>query len=191
MTDGSPEVRYARERLLLTAFDEFAACGYAGARVDRIAAQAACNKNLIYLYYQSKENLFQTVLEKNLTAVYGELPFTADDLAGYAARVADYAVAHPAMMRLMAWSTLERPDLVATARIAAHHRYAGEIAAAQEAGKIGAAFDPNFLITTVMAVATAWSPAFPIDALAQESTPKRDAAVREHIIAVVTALTRP
>jgi AcrR family transcriptional regulator len=181
----------ARERLIDAAFDEFSAHGYAGARVDRIAAQAGCNKNLIYLYYRNKENLFRTVLEHRLAQIYVELPFTSDDPADYAARVADYAAHHPDMMRLMAWSTLERTDLFAAARIAAHHRYAEEIAAAQDAGKLNKSFDPSFLLTTVMAVATAWSPAFPFDALAQESTSDRNEAVREHIIAVVTTLCRP
>jgi AcrR family transcriptional regulator len=37
-----------KERLLAAATDEFAAHGIAGARVDRIAAAARANKQLIY-----------------------------------------------------------------------------------------------------------------------------------------------
>jgi len=47
MTDAGPDLPAARERLIAAAFDEFAAHGFAGARVDRIAARAECNKNLI------------------------------------------------------------------------------------------------------------------------------------------------
>ena len=39
-----------RERILEAASAEFSAYGVAGARVDRIAKAAGCNKNLIYIY---------------------------------------------------------------------------------------------------------------------------------------------
>jgi AcrR family transcriptional regulator len=74
---------------------EFSAYGVAGARVDRIAATAGCNKNLIYVYFENKETLFTTLLRKQLTRVYDDLEFTPDDLPGYALRVFDFAIAHP------------------------------------------------------------------------------------------------
>src|SRR5882672_9492846 len=97
-----------RERILDAAMAEFSAYGVAGARVDRIAKTAGCNKNLIYVYFENKETLFTTVLEKHLLRVYEELAFTADDLPGYAARVFDFTMANPDLMRLMAWSNLEQ-----------------------------------------------------------------------------------
>jgi AcrR family transcriptional regulator len=51
-----------KERLLEAATAEFAAHGIAGARVDRIAAAARANKQLIYAYFGSKEQLFDAVL---------------------------------------------------------------------------------------------------------------------------------
>ncbi len=59
-----------RERILEAALAEFATYGIAGARVDRIAATAGCNKNLIYIYFENKETLFTTVLQKHLARVY-------------------------------------------------------------------------------------------------------------------------
>jgi AcrR family transcriptional regulator len=97
-----------RERILEAAMAEFAAYGIAGARVDRIAKTAGCNKNLIYIYFENKETLFTTVLKKHLVRVYEDLPFTPDDLPGYAARVFDFAMAHPDLMRLMTWFGLEQ-----------------------------------------------------------------------------------
>ncbi|MGO8887583.1 MAG: TetR/AcrR family transcriptional regulator [Streptosporangiaceae bacterium] len=84
-----------KTRILDAALDEFSAHGVAGARVDRIAAAAGCNKNLLYVYFGSKENLFTAVLEQHLIRVYNDLPFTPDDLPGFAGRVFDFAMAHP------------------------------------------------------------------------------------------------
>jgi AcrR family transcriptional regulator len=189
MTDAEPPV--ARERLIVAAFEEFAAHGFAGARVDRIAAHAGCNKNLIYLYYRNKETLFRTVLQKYLSQVYVELPFTADDLAAYAGRVTDFALRNPELMRLLAWSSLERQDIVTAARTAAHQKYAGEIAAGQRSAKVNGDYSASLLLTTIMAIATAWSPAFPIDALAHTDSPERRQAIGEHVRRTVALLCRP
>src|ERR1700677_4488041 len=96
-----------RERILKAALAEFSAHGIAGARVDRIAQVAKCNKNLIYVYFQDKETLFTTVLSKHLIRVHEAYPFTPDDLPGYAAKVFDFAMENPDLLRLLAWSTLE------------------------------------------------------------------------------------
>lgn len=52
-----------RGRILKAAFDAFTEKGLAGARVDDIAARAAINKRMIYVYFGSKEQLFLAVLE--------------------------------------------------------------------------------------------------------------------------------
>ena len=63
-----------RERILEAATAEFSAYGIAGARVDRIAKTAGCNKNLIYIYFENKETLFTTVLQKQFGAPSRRLP---------------------------------------------------------------------------------------------------------------------
>src|ERR1700758_2496585 len=98
-----------RERIMEAALAEFSAYGIAGARVDRIAQAARCNKNLIYIYFEDKETLFTTVLRKHLVRIHDEQPFTPDDLPGYAAKVFDWAQANPDLMRLLAWSALGQP----------------------------------------------------------------------------------
>jgi TetR/AcrR family transcriptional regulator len=45
------------------ALDEFAARGFSGGRVDRIAEKAQVNKGMIYHHYGSKEGLYLAVLE--------------------------------------------------------------------------------------------------------------------------------
>lgn len=53
-----------REDILEVATAEFAANGYAGARVDEIAAQTRTTKRMIYYYFASKEGLYLSVLER-------------------------------------------------------------------------------------------------------------------------------
>src|SRR5271167_2910879 len=108
-----------RERILEAALAEFSAHGIAGARVDRIAQAAGCNKNLIYIYFEDKETLFTTVLLKHLMRIHEEQPFTPDDLPGFAGKVFDFAMANPDLMRLMAWSALEQKAQGPTERVAA------------------------------------------------------------------------
>src|SRR2546421_12081337 len=57
----------SRERILEAAFNEFAAKGFAGARVDSIARDASINKRMLYHYFGDKEGLFREVLRKKMT----------------------------------------------------------------------------------------------------------------------------
>ena len=52
-----------RLRILEAAKQEFAAHGLAGARVDRIAANAGANKRMLYYHVGNKEDLYLAVLE--------------------------------------------------------------------------------------------------------------------------------
>ena len=52
-----------RIRILEAAKQEFAAHGLAGARVDRIAANAGANKRMLYYHVGNKEDLYLAVLE--------------------------------------------------------------------------------------------------------------------------------
>ena len=56
----------SRERILSAALKEFAAKGFAGARVDVIARHAAINKRMLYHYFGNKEKLFRAVLQQKI-----------------------------------------------------------------------------------------------------------------------------
>lgn len=58
-----------REKILEAAEKEFSSFGLYGARIDRIAQGAGANKQLIYAYFENKENLYRTIL----TRVYDRL----------------------------------------------------------------------------------------------------------------------
>ena len=170
-----------KERILEAAMSEFAAYGVAGARVDRIAKKADCNKNLIYVYFQNKETLFTTVLEKNLVRIYKDLAFTADDLPGYATRVFDFAMEHPDILRLLRWSSLEQSANSVPARAASHDSKVAALEDAQDAGRLGTGFPPAFLMTTVLTLATAWSAASPFGTAIDPDAARDGSALRKSI----------
>src|SRR5215831_2309840 len=52
------------DRILAAAAAEFAARGYAGARVDRIARRARVNKAMLYYHFGSKQTIYRTLLRQ-------------------------------------------------------------------------------------------------------------------------------
>ncbi|HEU0165054.1 MAG TPA: TetR family transcriptional regulator [Thermomicrobiales bacterium] len=181
----------SRERILNAATAEFAAYGLAGARVDRIARAAECNKNLIYIYYENKETLFTTVLQKHLLRVYDEIPFSGEDLPGYAAATFDFAMANPDVMRLLAWFALEQRAAHPEGRMAIHDVKVAAIAAAQEAGKVRTEFPPEFLVTAIMTLATAWSAASPFGATLDPESLRQPEELRRRIGAAIASIAAP
>src|ERR1700754_2988491 len=99
-----------RARLLEAAYREFSERGLAGARVDRIAAAARANKQAIYAYFGSKEGLFEAVLADRMSDLSDTVPFTPEDLPGYAGALFDALEASPELLRLTSWRALERTD---------------------------------------------------------------------------------
>jgi TetR/AcrR family transcriptional regulator len=59
----------SRERVFAAAATEFAARGYAGANVDRIARAARLNKAMIYYHFKSKAVLYRSILRDMFGAV--------------------------------------------------------------------------------------------------------------------------
>src|SRR3954466_1076995 len=61
-----------RLRILEAAKQEFATHGLAGARVDRIAAEAGANKRMLYYHVGKKDDLYLAVLEGAYEKIRGE-----------------------------------------------------------------------------------------------------------------------
>ncbi len=61
----------ARRRILDAAADEFAAVGFAGGRVDRIAQRAGINKRMLYHYFGDKAGVYRAVLGDRLRGIGG------------------------------------------------------------------------------------------------------------------------
>lgn len=69
-----------RNSILNAALDEFAARGFAAARLDDVARRAGIAKGTIYLYFADKESLFQELIRFKMGPVVGTLEslFAAD-----------------------------------------------------------------------------------------------------------------
>jgi AcrR family transcriptional regulator len=65
---ATPDVS-TRDRLFAAAAAEFAAHGFAGASIDRIAAAAKLNKAMIYYHFASKAHLYGEILRDMFGAV--------------------------------------------------------------------------------------------------------------------------
>jgi AcrR family transcriptional regulator len=180
-----------RARILDAALVEFSTHGVAGARVDRISAAAGCNKNLLYVYFGSKEKLFLTVLEQHLVRVYTDIPFTPDDLPGFAGRVFDFAMTRPDLMRLLAWSTLEQSTAVPDGRVASHDAKIDALAQAQAEHRLDAPFSPEFLVTTVLSLASSWSAASPFGLATRPDKTPPLAQLRAQVVRAIQRLIAP
>jgi AcrR family transcriptional regulator len=91
-----------KQRLLDTAAAEFAARGFDGAKVDRIAARARVNKAMLYYHFPSKAGLYLAILREQFgalgdAAAASRVPGAAaeEQLCRFIDAVAREAVARP------------------------------------------------------------------------------------------------
>ncbi|MFZ5732461.1 MAG: TetR/AcrR family transcriptional regulator [Pseudomonadota bacterium] len=71
------EVR--RQAILDAALDEFAASGFAAARLEDIAKRAGVAKGTIYLYFKDKEALFQQLVSSSLVPIVSTLAVSSGE----------------------------------------------------------------------------------------------------------------
>jgi AcrR family transcriptional regulator len=83
----------SRDRLLAAAAKEFAARGYAGANVDRIARAARLNKAMIYYHFDNKAALYRDILNDMFGAVHARVAAVAASSAGPADKIRAYVAA--------------------------------------------------------------------------------------------------
>jgi AcrR family transcriptional regulator len=111
------DAEQTRAEILQIAADEFAEHGFAGARVDRIAAQMRTTKRMIYYYFGSKEDLYLAVLERAYAAIRrAEQEIDVDHLDPISAirRLAeltfDHHEANPSFLRLVSIENIHRAE---------------------------------------------------------------------------------
>ncbi|MGA7544767.1 MAG: TetR/AcrR family transcriptional regulator [Methyloceanibacter sp.] len=67
----SRKERHSRpQEIVDAAFQEFAAKGFAGTRLEDVAARARVSKGLPYLYFKTKEELFKAVVKSIVTPAF-------------------------------------------------------------------------------------------------------------------------
>jgi TetR/AcrR family transcriptional regulator len=87
-----------RDAILGSAITEFAACGYDGARIERIAASAGANKQLIFHYFGSKDSLYEAAVRQvlsTMTPSVGEARTPLESLRATLSGIAEWMAANP------------------------------------------------------------------------------------------------
>ncbi|MFI8488392.1 TetR family transcriptional regulator [Streptomyces rubrogriseus] len=161
MAARDPEATKAR--IFEAAVAEFARHGIAGARIDRIAAEARANKQLIYAYYGNKGELFASVLEKKMLDLAISVPVDPDDIEGWIDRLLDYHAAHPELLRLLFWEGMEYGTAELPHEAERQEHYARKVAAVrdgQERGVITDAIPAPDLLFLLVAMAN-WAVVVP------------------------------
>ena len=123
----------SRERILDAALEEFAAKGFAGARVEAIAKRAGLNKQLISHHFGGKEGLYRAVMDRRLAQPGGEMNAPEGGLAAMFERSA----ADPQWTRILLWEALEGGSPAdPEGRRRRYAQRVEQVRAAQEAGRL-------------------------------------------------------
>jgi AcrR family transcriptional regulator len=88
-----PAAGDSRERVFDAAAKEFAARGYAGANMDRIARAARLNKAMIYYHFAGKTALYRAILSDMFGAVRNAVTAVAASDHGPDDKIRDYVTA--------------------------------------------------------------------------------------------------
>lgn len=168
-----------RQRILEAAKEEFSQRGLAGARINRIAANARASKERLYAYFPSKEALFAAVAELLVSGVTAEADLKGNDLVGYVGTLFDLFVDNPENARLHDWLSLEVSEEAGAEEVLSQLQpKIDAIREGQRAGIVDPTWNPVDLllllidIARIMAVPHALS-----NSLAKANDPS-DAAVR-------------
>lgn len=147
-----------RVSILDAAATEFAAHGFAGARIAAIAARAGVNQQLISYYFDGKQGLYQA-LSDAWRAREGELMAPGLTASEQIRRYAMEAVHNPEGVRLFAWGGLEYsgPDADPDHATRADRLRPGveALRSLQTDGRLPEGLDPACLMVMMMAAAMA------------------------------------
>ena len=183
------DAKATQERLLAAAAEEFGEHGLAGARIDRIAERAEANKRLIYVYFGNKDDLFDAVMGRAVGVMTDAVPFTAEDLAGWAGALFDHLVEDPQVLRLAQWRDFQRTG-VADRERASYAAKVRAVAAAQKAGAVDGAIPAVDVLALVMSMVTSWLTAAAALREAAGADPLGARRLKQHRKALVLAVRR-
>ncbi|WP_250008595.1 TetR/AcrR family transcriptional regulator [Actinoplanes sp. M2I2] len=115
-----------RSEILAVATREFADKGFAGARVDEIAAKTRTTKRMIYYYFDGKEGLYISALEQAYTGIRAleqqvdvEHLDPAEAIRRLAALTFDHHESHPDFIRLVSIENIHYARHIARSEILA------------------------------------------------------------------------
>ncbi|WP_159989075.1 TetR family transcriptional regulator [Rathayibacter sp. VKM Ac-2803] len=186
MDQTNIEKTSARERILHAATAEFAAHGFAGARVDRVAASAGLNKERLYAYYGGKRGLFVSTVVEALKALDDTLLAEAADLPDLAGRMFDHVWEHPEFLRLLTWARLEGSGFWEEAgeRLGGIPAPEARVLEWQRSGVVDASWAPDDLFIALLGLCEIWH-LTPFAERGGEGTRDRRRAFVVHVAGVV------
>ncbi len=146
-----------RGRILAAALREFAAKGFAGARVARIARRARVNKRMLYHYFGNKDDLFREILGHKLGERMAWATAAPDDPVDGLAYWFDMASRDTEWVRLMQWEALEAGGghVSREAERVRASRWAVDVLRDRQArGLLARDLDPAQMLLSMMALTT-------------------------------------
>lgn len=145
-----------RKKIMQAARDEFAARGFAGARIESIAQRAGLSKQLLYHYFASKAALFEETLESKYQQHHAATPLVEGPGAVFVQRFRA-AFRDPVWIRFLTWEAAEHEAVgritAEAARREAIARQAAVIAERQASGDLPADLPADLLQLAVYALA--------------------------------------
>lgn len=122
--DRIRDAERTRAEIIEVATREFADKGYAGARVDEIAAKMSTTKRMIYYYFGNKERLYIEVLEHayaGIRAIEQNLDVEhldpVDAMRQLAELTFDHHESHPDFIRLVSIENIHRAEHIARSTV--------------------------------------------------------------------------
>ena len=181
-----------RERILNAALQEFAAGGFAGARIQSIARRAGVNARMLYHYFGEKDDLVRAILRRR----FAEKPIQPKtDPAPLGSQMSDWfrrMSANPDWVRLTQWEALEAGDGAVVEEGERQRRWSvavDRIRAQQEAGRLAPDLDPDLMLVALMSLATFPVAAAPMVRMVTGTNPT-DPAFKRRYAAFLETLAR-
>jgi len=160
---GGRNPQQTQQRILEAALQEFAAKGFAGARVDVIARRARINKRMLYHYFGDKEGLFREVLRRKIADRSAWLASAPEDPVERLPIWFQMACRDRDWVQLLEWEALqwgEKKVIDEERRQESVGRAVERVRQQQARGLLDPDLDPGQLLISMMAL-TAYPLAFP------------------------------
>jgi AcrR family transcriptional regulator len=125
MTNDQPKWRRRKTdrpgEIIAAALDVFAEHGFAGAKLDEVARRAGVSKGALYVYFETKEDLFRAVVRTAIAPNFEVMKTAADTFDGPFAMLAPMLLARtaglvhssklPAVVKMVIGESRNFPDL--------------------------------------------------------------------------------
>ncbi|MEU4548381.1 TetR/AcrR family transcriptional regulator [Nonomuraea dietziae] len=151
--DKQRDAERTKQRIVQAAVEEFAAKGFAGARVSAIADRAGVNKQLISYYFGGKEGLYRELTSQWQSTESG----FADPSLSLGELVAGYVranAANPAFGKLLVWEGLREGE-PAQEFVADMRRNVEALRERQRLGELPSSLEPEAVLVALFAMAAA------------------------------------